>query len=383
MVSLKNSLYLLLAIIIGSLWGHSLSIVPLASIVLIPILWAKVDNRWLAGLVPCLYVLFATRGLIDGSAVYFQRGVLFGTSLWLLAAIPHYLAGVLAWFKSPQKRAYLGIPLLCLLWIIPPVMFVGWAHPLLAAGLWFPRLSFLSLVLCLLLIIYLAICRSLLLYIAMVSLVSIQAVIRYQSPTINQSHGWIAHDTQFINNPKTLLAHLQRQWALLSDINSNGIHVFPEAIADKWDGFLASQWLATLPNNTTALVGAFLHQDNNWQNVIVSIDKQTAKVIYRQRLPMTAGMFNPFSTNNFSLNLFGKPTATVNHQRVGFAICFEHVVLLPMLQTTWEKPNIIVAPANVWWSPKSLQLAQRQSLRLWQQWLGKPIIEAINGENHD
>ena len=69
--------------------------------------------------------------------------------------------------------------------------------------------------------------------------------------------------------------------------------------------------------------------------------------------------------------------------RAGFALCFEHVVLWPMLQTTLTRPDVVIAPASIWWAPLSLQNAQRHSLRLWALWLDVPVIESINGVMHD
>ena len=125
---------------IGWLWGIGIDPRPLALIGLIPVLWTLVSNRWLAGFVPACYVLAATRGLIGGSMVFFDHGALFGVILWLAAAVPHYFAGVLCWQRQRTARILCGIPLLCLALALPPVMLVGWAHPLLAAGLWLPQL---------------------------------------------------------------------------------------------------------------------------------------------------------------------------------------------------------------------------------------------------
>lgn len=377
---LKNDgLSIFLAMIIGALWGHSLSIWPLSSIILIPILWSRVSCRWLAGFVPATYALCATRGLIEGATIYFDLGQEFAVLLWLVAAVPHYFAGALAWFVNIKKRVYFGIPLLCLLLIVPPVMLVGWAHPLLAAGLWFPRLGIWSLLCCLLFIVWIAATKSRGWLLIIITLVSTQALWRNASTNINTASGWSAHHTDFHNvNASTPLSILQRQWAMQNLVNSTGIHVFPESVGGVWDNFLADSWMNAISENTTILLGAYLHE-TQWHNVIVAINQRDTRIIYKQRLPMTAGMFNPFSKTHFATHWGGQSVVNLNGQRVGFALCFEYVVLLPMLQITWQKPEIIVAPASIWWSPRSLQIAQRQSLRLWQSWLGVPIIESING----
>lgn len=376
----NDAIAIFLAIGIGSLWGQSLSIWPLASIIVIPVLWSRISHRYIAGLIPAFYALFATRGLIEGSAIYFERDIGFGLCLWLIAAIPHYFAGLFAWFTKPKKRVYLGIPLLCLFLVLPPVMLVGWAHPLLAAGLWFPKAGLGSIGLCLGLMVFLAMNVSAKWRISVMVLIAIQAIYRSEAPSINTTPNWVAHHTQFPDiDTVTPLSLLQRHWTMQNQVEQPAIHVFPESVGGDWNHFLADSWQYAIPEQATVLLGAYLYQQGYWQNIVVSINKHSHEVIYTQRLPMTAGMYNPFSTTRFQANWWGKSVANVNGKRVGFAICFEHVVLWPMLQTAWQHPDIVIAPASIWWSPKSLQLAQRQSLRLWQLWLNAPIIESING----
>lgn len=376
----NNGISLSAAVALGGLWGHSLVIWPLAATLLLPVLWSRVSHRWLAGLVPALYALVATRGLIQGSAVYFDTHLGFGGLLWLAAAIPHYLAGVLAWFSRLKMRVYVGIPLLCLWLLLPPVMLVGWTHPLLAAGLWFPRLGIGSLLGGLALMVFIAANPPRRYLFTLLALISVQAIMRHAPLPINATPNWIAHDTALPTLTRaTPLAILQRQWDLQTQVNGAGVHVFPESVAGVWKDFLSNDWINTVGDDATVLMGAYQHTGVDWQNVILAINRHGSRVIYQQRLPMTAGMFNPFSKTHFVANWGGQSVVNFNGQRVGFALCFEQVVLLTMLQTTWQRPDILVAPANIWWSPRSLQLAQRQSLRLWQHWLGIPVIEAING----
>lgn len=354
---------------------------PLVGIILMPVLWSLTRHRWSAGLVPAMYALMATRGLIESGAVYFERTEVFGVVLWLAAAIPHYLAGIVAWYAKSSRRVFIGIPLLCLLLIIPPFMLVGWAHPLLASGLVFPHAGLWSLALCLLLMIAIAHLlpkpKTLLI---LVGCVALQAYFRYTPPAINITPDWRVHytDVQEVITPEPLKA-LRRQWSLQNMLDSEKVQVFPESVGGIWDDFLASTWTYTVPEDMTVLLGAFILQNHHWRNVVIAVNHDDASVIYTQRLPMTGGMFNPFSQTHFSADWLGDSTATVAGQRVGFAMCFEHVVLWPMIQTTAAKPTLVYAPASIWWASSQLQNAQRQSLRLWQLWLGVPVIESING----
>ena len=366
--------------LIGYLWGISLEILPLRAIIFIPVLWAKTSNRWIAGLVPAIYALLATRGFISGAAIFFEKSLILGIFIWLIAAIPHYLAGTLLWFKNPQYRYFLGIPLLCLVWTLPPLMFVGWANPLLSAGLWFPKLGFLALALTLVLMIFFAKVKNLKFLVLIPITVLISAYCRYEKPQINNLNGWTVHNSNFSSQPKnTAYELLERQRQLINSIkDTNTIHIFPEMVSGSWDNFLANYWISSIHSNNKVLLGAYIFENNNYHNVVIKIDKNS-KIIYRQRFPMTLGMFNPFSPTHFPIHSKEKSVINIDNQKVGFLLCFEQVILLPMLQTLRDKPNLIVASSNLWWSPKSLQLAQRQSLRLFQSLIGVPVLESING----
>ena len=393
-----NVLALPAAAAIGWLWGIGIDPRPLALIGLIPVLWTLVSNRWLAGFVPAFYVLAATRGLIGGSMVFFDHGALFGVILWLAAAVPHYFAGVLCWQRQRTARILCGIPLLCLALALPPVMLVGWAHPLLAAGLWLPQLhpGWLSLpgMLALMSIVSATLYQPSIGRCIFLLLAGGHAVVHYSVPAINTVPFIRTHQTQFAIGtygvaPPDVLTILRRHWQMQALLDADSLlDVFPESVGGDLDNYIAGQWQNYLRDNhphKTVLIGAYRRNQGRPEGIIVAITANAVRTLYAQRLPMTGGMYNPFGAkaNRFHAHWLGASTADVAGLRVGFAICFEHVVLWPMLQTTFSRPEIVIAPASIWWAPMQLQNAQRQSLRLWALWLGVPVVEAINGGNHD
>lgn len=393
MDSLKNNIFpLAVALATGMLWGYSTDIRVLACIIFMPIAWSCTNKRWIAGFVPTIYVLASSRGLIEGVATFFDQPVLLGAIVWLVTAIPHYIAGFFAWSGDVNRRVTIGIPVLCLLLLIPPVMFVGWGHPLLAAGIWFPSTGSVSLLLTLSLMILLGFLlhkRKWLLLLTLLVLLVTNAVWRYQVPNVNVVSNIAAHQTDFHfgihgNKPLKPIEILQRHWLMQEMVSESEetIHVLPESVGGNWDKFIANSWqVAMQGQNKQVLIGAYLSaSDDSWKNVVMLVNAETSIPIYEQRIPMTGGMFNPFKGGGFSPSWAGSSVALVSGKRVGFAVCFEHVILLPMLQVSLNSPEIVIATASIWWSPTQLQNAQRQSLRLWQLWLGVPVIESINGK---
>lgn len=382
-------------ILLGSLWGLSKQPYWLASSILMPVLWLHMQNRWTAGLIPTLYALTATRGLIEGGAVFFDRGTAFGIMLWLAAGLPHYLAGWLCWLGNARKRMFIGIPLFCLMLAVPPVMLVGWAHPLLASGLWFPRLGLWSPLLALLFMIVLASISFRLSsrrwQTILFAIVSVQAIARHESPAFT-APDFTAHHTRFAIGTygapaADTSALLQRHWQMMTMLDQSDapIHVFPESVGGYWDEFISDQWQGHLRRahpQKTVLIGAYQRINGQPQGVVLAINANQAMVFYRQRLPMTGGMFNPFAEDSFRADWFGRSTVSLGGKRLAVAICFEYVVLLPVLQATWTNPDAVIAPASIWWASRQLQQAQQQSLHLWAFWLDVPFISSING-GHD
>lgn len=380
---MKDCLLVLSAMAMGWCWGHSLSTLPLVSSLLIPVLWSCASNRLSAALIPALYAMCATRGLIQGSATFFDKPIAFGVLLWALSGLPHALAGALAFCKDKNKRIAVGIPFLCILLILPPALFVGWVHPLLSSGIVFPNTGIAGFVYGLLLMMLCAyLTNKLHMFVRFIALVLALAIYNNTAQNINQTPNFYAHPTEFsqvtLKKPQEIIA---RHWQLQNEVQQAGVHVFPESIGGVWDDFIGGMWQKRIPEQAQVLIGANIYTNHEWQNVMILINQKEHKVFYLQRLPMTAGMFNPFSKDNYPARFWqNNSVVRLGDQRLGIALCFEQVVMWTIIQTIWQKPDIIIAPLSIWWAPLSLKNAQRQSLRLWQRLINKPVIEAINGE---
>ncbi len=341
-----NMLLIAISAILGSLWGISDNEWWIAPIILMPLVWAFAKDRLIAGLTLAVYVLIATRGFIDGSAMYFAMAKWQGILLWLAAASVWLVLGSICWFQSVKRRVLIGMPLWLALLSLPPFMIVGWANPLFATALLLP-----------------------------------------QNPIVQTSNGFTAHNTNFkigtYGNKTTSLRYLQRHWQMQSQLDEKStVDIYPESVGSFMDNFVLSHWQRQLVNypHKTVLIGGFDWQGNQPQAVIFAITDKDKKIVYRQRVPMTAGMYNPIKSNGFIANWFGNSTADINGKKVGFAICFEYVTVFPIVQLALEKPDIIIAPTSIWWSPKQLQNAQIQSLKLAARLWQKPVLLSINGE---
>jgi len=65
--------------------------------------------------------------------------------------------------------------------------------------------------------------------------------------------------------------------------------------------------------------------------------------------------------------------------RYGVLVCYEQLLLWPVLQTYAERPALILAPANAWWSQEtSIPEIQKTVLRAWARLFDVPTVTAFN-----
>jgi hypothetical protein len=61
-------------------------------------------------------------------------------------------------------------------------------------------------------------------------------------------------------------------------------------------------------------------------------------------------------------------------------VCFEQFVSWPALQTALEEPDVVLAPANLWFAnDTNLNAVREVTLRSWAALMRWSVVEAING----
>lgn len=357
-----------------------------SSALLLPVLWSSAQSRVTAGLIVMAYTAAASRGLVLGAMEYFDAHLLYGLFLWLLANILPGLAGFICWHQSPLTRVFL-IPVLLMMLIIPPVGFVGWAHPLTGAGWLMPGLGWLGLVLSVLLIMalaYKAPIRNGLFAIGPVLLLS--AALSAPAKTVAD---WQGHNTSFhfgvgsspIRNP---LEEIERHWALQDQVSETdgGTHVFPETVGGLWNEQAQNEWQAFLKRQekTNVLIGAHLpNQDGSYSNAVIQVTPKGSQIIYKQRLPIPFGMWRPWAIDTAKPTWLQQPGVSfISGKPVAFLICYEASLMWPMLHSLLAEPELLISMSSTWWAPASIQRSQHHTMTSWANLFSLPLVEAYN-----
>jgi hypothetical protein len=368
------------------------------------------------------YYGFAIWPVIPGAHNFFgpHASPLAAVALWAFVAAA--LASPWAALWSSNRR-YVVWRIIVALTItsVPPLGIIGWASPLTSAGYLFPATSWLGLFGC-------ALCagtfasfpvRAALVTGVISVLANLVHPFDVAPPTgwkaINTSFGPVAH-AALSPGAEYQIAEAIQQRALFEHAS---VIIFPETVVPYWTGATDLFWQPTLEKlrteHKTILVGALvpdidhgrpiphpidfgsgiaalrsgivprvvknqssgLEADGSYFNDVVvrGLDVGT----FRQRIPVPIAMWNPFTTHSGSLNFFGPPSLVLRGERAGILICYEQVLVWPVLASMWQHPTVLIAIANDYWATGTpIPHFQISAVRGWSRLFGIPYLSAVN-----
>jgi predicted amidohydrolase len=395
----------------------------IAAAVVMPPLALRAESPWKSYQSAVLYYGAALWPLIPGANNFFGPNVsiLAALLLWSVSAAALASPWLLVW-SSDEKQALWRAPLGVVLTIVPPLGVIGWASPVLAAGILFPATGWCGFFACVALTGALAVWprRAAVAAIAVAGFTSLVPPTGPRPPA-----GWVAVDTRFgsisHDTPSPLAEYraaqeIQRE-ALSCDAT---VVIFPETVVPYWTASTDVFWEQTLAalraSGKTIVVGARIPEPAEevsalpdfstslavlraeragansirisgpteelvWQpryfNAMVIRGSQAAVV--RQRVPVPIAMWNPFRQDTALMNLSGAGLVQVGKERVGVIICYEQLIVWPVLMTMIQHPTVLIAPANDYWAMSTtIPTFQRTATRSWARLFGIPYLIVVN-----
>jgi len=367
-------IYITLSALIGWIaWPCHL--LPLA--IIAPAIIMRSPSRATATLSALAYYLTASSGIPHGAAVFFGHdSTLEGAALWLAAGAINSLPWSVLWHHDSFPRIRTIIALIIL--AIPPLGLVGWASPLTAAGILFPGFGFAGLALTLWLIVS-AIDVGPMMIAAL--LIASLANVDYTEPSNNIK----AIDTHFggvASGSRDYFSEYQRNLSAI-DLASKSkarITVLPETVAGTWTGATAALWknLATHSSGIIAIGAEKLLPRNGYENGVVLMSKR-GYGFFSQRVPVPISMWSPWTKNGARADWFGSGVIRFDGQRIGYFICYEQLLVWPMLITAYNKPGVVLGLANDWWAKDTaIPGIQRMTIQSWARLFGWKMVDATN-----
>lgn len=381
---LQPAILTVAAIVVGTVgWSGHVLLLPVAPA--FPILWSRAPTRSVAALVSAGYFLAASRRLPEGVAAFYATDLWPGLALWLCGSVSFVTVHALLWTKRSGFRPlcyFLGIALM----VLPPFGITGWAHPVTAAGVLFPGWGWWGL---------LATTAGLMgLVTRMWPAVAIALTGLWLWSAANWTDakipdGWQGVDLELgasLGRDASIQRH-RDLIATLTDRASGGIRniVLPESALGFWTPTVERLWVKALQSTDISVVaGAAMVDAEGYDNVLIALSAAGGRVLYRERMPVPGSMWQPWrswftETGGARAHFFANPFATVGDRQVAPLICYEQLVIWPVLQSMLHDPDLIVAVGNGWWTKgTSIVAMQRGSAIAWAKLFAKPLVLSFN-----
>lgn len=365
-------------------WSGSPLTLPIA--MAFPLLWAAARSRTTAAAVAGAYFLGASRGLPQGVATYFETGIVLGLGLWIVASAGFVVVHAALWspVAGPGRAARFGLA--SVLMAVPPFGIVGWAHPLTAAGVLVPGWGWFGLVVTIIGMLALT-TRLWAVALVVLTMAGFWSTVSWTPPAAPV--GWTNVHT--VLGPSLGRGADPTQHRALLEIADRAraggatVVVLPESAFGLWTPTVARFWTQRLAALDLAVIGGAVVVDRDgYDSVLVAADGRSARIIYRQRMPVPVSMWQPWrnwiaGSGGARARPFDNPIVQVAGRRVAPLICYEQLILWPVLQSMLHAPDIIVATGNGWWSSgTSIVPIQIASAQAWARLFGRPLSLAFN-----
>src|SRR5882762_4972574 len=372
-------------------WNGHLAAIPLSLVAPLLVYHAKSRKHAYASMF-CYYAA-ASWPLIPGARAFFgyQGTPLIGLFLCLTAAALLALPWGLL-FTRARGRTALSVPLCILLTAIPPLGIIGWASPLLSAGVLFPGSKWFGLAI---IFVFLSIFRfkpaQSVLCLTLFALVFQFQYTQPQLPAgweaVNTNYGGSGQgDTDFTTEYNT---HQSMQTTIIESHAT--VLLFPEHLVTYWNESTEAFWGDTLTSvatqHRTVLIGAGINlpsdsrnpfEQNRYLNVLLARGEENTEV-YQQRIPIPISMWKPLGNDGVPLNLFDRGTIRIHNQNAAVLICYEQVLVWPFLSSALEHPTILLITSNDYWANNTrIPAIQQSNTASWARLFHLPVLSATN-----
>jgi apolipoprotein N-acyltransferase len=369
------------AALIGfSAWHGLFWAIPLS--IFIPCLAASQRTRFGASAASFAYYASTSYPVVAVAREYSPSIGARALGLWLIAAVLLSAPLVMCWTGRSALRPWTTIGAM-ILSVLPPLCIVGWASPLVSAGVLFPNSGWLG-------VIATSAFPGLLLVrrtrvIAVLAAAIAAGFLNAHAKRICPPKAWEAVTTHIHRARKAndmaefaIEEHLQE----VAVSSKRTVLVFPEDSVRRWTDATDAFWTdATAGSGKTLLIGAGqpIAGSRLYNNSIVIVGEHQQPPVH-QRIPVPGGMWNPFRRDSgFALNLLKSGTVDLGGERAAILICYEQLLVWPILRSAMERPTLLIAASNeAWTATTRVPKVQHACVRAWARLFGLPVLSAIN-----
>lgn len=367
-------------------WSGHVLLLPVAGA--FPVLWSLAPTRLQAAAISAAYFLAASRGLPQGVANFYSSDIWPGLLLWLVASSAFVVVHSVLWTDRKGWQKPLRYLAACVAMAIPPFGILGWAHPITTAGVLFPGWGWWGLAV---MAAGLGVMTTPYRPAAAMTLTGLWlwSAAEWTTPILPTS--WTGVDLE-MGASLGREAGLQRQQELIDVARAQPpgtTVVLPESALGFWTPTVARFWQKGLAGtDITVIAGAALIDGRGYDNVLVTISSEKTEILYRERIPVPGSMWQPWrgwigggggDEAGARAHFFASPVVEVGTAKVAPLICYEQLLVWPVLQSAFHRPDAIVAVGNGWWTAgTSIIDIQRASSGAWAGLFDLPLVISFN-----
>jgi hypothetical protein len=363
-------------------WSGHVLLLPLAAT--FPMVWSLARTRLQATAISAAYFLAASRGLPQGVANFYSSDIWPGLMLWFVASSAFVTVHSVLWSERKGWQRPIRYLAVCVAMAIPPFGILGWAHPIIAAGALFPGWGWWGLgVMAAGLAVLTTRYRP-----AAVMFMSgfwLWCAAEWRPPV--QPASWRGVDLE-LGASLGRDASFERQQELIAIARgyTNGTTaVLPESALGFWTPTVGRVWQDGLTGTgITVIAGAAIVDGHGYDNVLVKLSADGNDILYRERMPVPGSMWQPWRSwigdpSGARAHFFANPVVAVGNERVAPLICYEQLLVWPILQSAFHRPDAIVAVGNGWWTKgTSIIDIQQTNSEAWARLFGLPLVISFN-----
>ncbi len=349
----------------------------------VPIIVGLQSRRAWALAVATAYFGAASWPLVRAYATFSEASVTSGALAWMIAVVLLSLPLTVAWTQNRTAAAW-RIPMALAAGVLPPLGLVGWASPVTSAGVLFPGTAWLGFAAVITAPGLILLGRPQI----WIALAAASVLSFCFSKPVPPPAAWAAVKTNLAPGRRFEGADELVASEIVQRIVSDSIApvaVLPETVISRWTEATEAFWGPTLEElrrqHRLAVVGAGVPIPNSpaYRNAALIIGGDKPQPFF-QRIPVPVGMWRPLGTGpSVPLHLNGPGTIEVAGQRVAFLICYEQLLVLPVLVSAIDHPTLIVGMANQYWVRETtIPAAQRAALMAWSRLFALPLLIAEN-----
>jgi apolipoprotein N-acyltransferase len=172
------------------------------------------------------------------------------------------------------------------------------------------------------------------------------------------------------------------------ELEGADIVILPETVIGRMNPSVRRRWERFFDSfaerGTVFIAGAEIPSVGGmkYDNTMISFEGGGKHQVARQRFPVPFSMYRPFSgrgANAYLSSLGGVSAMNVMGKKLGVLVCYEQFLTWPFLSLLSQRPDVIIAPSNLWWCrDTSLPGIQGATVRLWARLFDVPVVVSEN-----